>query len=160
MIRSSTLCALALILTAACQTTTTKADATGDAPADSKGTVENRWILGGRFVASSLQGEFMGGPFEGFGLTGYDNGKQRYVGTWCDTWGTMLMPISEGTADASGKKITMERTMDCMMTGQPTKMRDVTTIHSKDKHTYEMWTTDAEGKEFKTLEVVYTRVSG
>src|SRR5262249_52979692 len=42
-------------------------------PQVSEGTAEASMILGGRFLKQEAKGNFMGQPFEGFGLTGYDN---------------------------------------------------------------------------------------
>ena len=51
-----------------------------DAPPDeSKGTSKVRSILGGRFVQEDYDGQFMGRPMHGLGLTGYDNFKKRYA---------------------------------------------------------------------------------
>ena len=80
-------------------------------PEETAGTSENKWVLGGRFVEQQVEGTAMGQPFSGIGYTGYDNYKKKYVGTWTDSMGTMIM-TSTGTADASGKKITFWSTMD------------------------------------------------
>src|ERR1035438_2526899 len=69
-------------------------------PEESTGTSESKWVLGGRFVEQRVEGTAMGQPFSGIGYTGYDNYKKKYVGSWTDTMGTMIM-ISTGTADAS-----------------------------------------------------------
>src|SRR6187549_847720 len=83
----------------------------GAPPQESTGTSENKWVLGGRFVQQSHEGNFMGQPFSGVGYTGYDNFKKKYVGTWMDTMGTMIM-VSQGSADATGKTLSMTSTID------------------------------------------------
>ncbi len=125
----------------------------------SLGTMNNSWILGGRFVKSECKSEMAGMPFEGFGLMGYDNASKHYVGSWCDTFGTMLLTYDDGTVDASGKTISTSMTMDDPVAGHKVKMRGVTTIESKDRHTYEMFVPGPDGKEFKNLSIVYTRMS-
>ena len=45
-------------------------------------------IMGGRFLREELTGEFMGQPFKGYGLTGYDNVTGEYVAVWLDNMGT------------------------------------------------------------------------
>ncbi len=52
-------------------------------------------------MQEDFSGEFMGKPFHGIGITGYDNLKKKYVGSWIDDMGTGLF-ISEGDADAEG----------------------------------------------------------
>src|SRR5262245_54307356 len=39
-------------------------------PAELKGTVERKWIMGGRFVQETVKGERDGKSFEGLGLLG------------------------------------------------------------------------------------------
>jgi len=128
-------------------------------PQESQGTMNTRWVLGGRFLLSEYKDSAPGSPFEGIGLIGFDNPKQRYVGMWTDSMGTMLMPISEGTADARGKVTTMHRTFDDPMSGQPKPMREVITIASRDEHTYESYVPGPDGKEYKALDVRYTRAN-
>src|SRR5260370_4450874 len=48
-------------------------------PAEVKGTVERKWIMGGRFVQESVQGECNGKTFEGMGLLGYDNAQKKFT---------------------------------------------------------------------------------
>jgi len=120
------------------------------------GTSENSWVLGGRFVKQDFQGTFGEMKFQGLGFTGYDNFKKKYVGTWMDTMGTMMMTMI-GTVDASGKVFTGTSTIDDVVTGKPMKLRTVTRIVDPNKHVMEMFGPDPSGKEFKMMEIVYTR---
>ncbi len=130
---------------------------TPDAPPQvSTGTSENTWILGGRYLQQNFQGDFMGMKFEGVGLTGYDNFKKKYVGTWIDNMSTMIMTLT-GSIDASGKVFTMNSIVDDIMTGKPSTFRSVVKIVDNNKHIAEMYMPDPKGKEFKTMEIVYTR---
>jgi hypothetical protein len=128
----------------------------GAPPQTSTGTAESTWVLGGRFVREEVHGEFAGMKFDGLGFTGYDNYKKKYVGTWMDTMGTMMMTM-EGTADPTGKLFTMTSTIDDVMTGKPVKVRSVTRVVDENRHVMEMFGPDPTGKEFKSLEIVYTR---
>ncbi len=125
-------------------------------PEESTGTTESKWVLGGRFVEQHVDGTAMGQPFNGIGMTGYDNYKKKYVGSWADSMGTMIM-TSTGTADASGKKFTFWSTMDDVVLKKPTKVKGVLTVVDGDHHTYEMWAPAPDGKMFKSLEIQYTR---
>jgi len=131
-------------------------EAPGAPPTQGAGTAESSWILGGRFVREDFQGEFGGMKFQGLGYTGYDNFKKKYVGTWMDTMGTMIM-VMTGTADPSGKVLSTTSTMDDAVTGKPMKVRTVTRIVDANKHVMEMFGPDRSGKEFKMMEIVYTR---
>ena len=127
------------------------------APMESTGVVENTWTLGGRFVLSQYHGEVMGQPFEGMGLLGYDNQKQKYVGNWADSMATSLWPTATGDSNDDGNAITLSRVMADPMTGELIKIRDVTTIVDHDHITYEMFVTRPGADETKALEAHYTR---
>jgi len=118
----------------------------------SKGVMQNELVLDGRF----LQSRYDGGDMKGIGFLGYDNSKQKYVGTWMDTMSTMVM-VSEGTADASHKVITTTSDITDPTSGKKMTTRGVTTVISNDKHTYEMYMPGPDGKEMKCLTIVYTR---
>lgn len=126
-------------------------------PADeTAGTSETKWVLGGRFVEQHVEGTAMGQPFTGVGYTGYDNYKKKYVGTWMDSMGTMIMN-STGTADPSGKKFTFWSTIDDVMMKKTVKVKSVLTITDNDHHLFEMWSPGPDGKLFRNLEIQYTR---
>jgi hypothetical protein len=128
--------------------------APGAPPQQSTGTSENTWVLGGRFVQQRHEGNFMGQPFSGIGYTGYDNYKKKYVGTWMDTMGTMVM-VSQG--EAAGKTLSMTSTIDDILTGKATAVKSEIKIVDPDHHVMEMWGPDPAGKQFKTMEIQYTR---
>jgi len=130
---------------------------TPEGPAqEGSATSESSWVLGGRFVREDVTGEFGGMKFQGLGYTGFDNIQKKYVGTWMDSMGTAIM-MMKGTADPSGKVFTMTGTMDDVMTGKPMKLRTVTRVVDANKHVMEMFGPDPSGKEFKMMEIVYTR---
>src|SRR5262245_10930235 len=59
------------------------------APAqESPATEEAKMIMGDRYLLQSVKGNFMGMPFEGSAVMGYDNLKKKYVGAWVDNMGT------------------------------------------------------------------------
>jgi hypothetical protein len=128
-----------------------------DAPPNvTKGSAKSKWILGGRFVQQEFKGEFMGKPFQGIGLTGYDNMKKKYNSFWVDDVSTAMF-VSEGGAEQAGKAITLEGKYDCAMTGEKDKpSKQVVRIVSRDKHVYEMYD-PSQGPNAKTMEITYTR---
>jgi len=125
-------------------------------PEETVGTSENKWVLGNRYVEQRAEGMMMNQPFSGIGYTGYDNYKKKYVGTWMDSMGTMIM-ISTGTMDASGKKLTSWSTIDDVVLKKPVKIKALLTIVDNDHHVFEMWGPAPDGKNFKMLEINYTR---
>jgi hypothetical protein len=138
------------------QTTSRMWSAPDQPPVETKGTAEKRLILGDRFVQEEYKGTVMGKPFSGQGLTGYDNNKQKFTNTWTDTMSTSLF-TTEGTADASGKDLVLTGTSFCPIEKRNKSYRQVLHIDSDKKHTLEMFEVGADGKENKTMEVVYTR---
>jgi len=128
----------------------------GAPPSKSTGSSESRMVLGGRFVHDSFKGELMGMPFEGIGYTGYDNYKKTYVSVWMDNFGTMMMTM-KGTCDAAGTTCDFKGDMDDIMTKKTVTMRSVTKVVDARTHTFEMYYPGPDGKEFKMMEMVYTR---
>ena len=124
-------------------------------PEISKGTSEVNWIMGGRFLEQTTRGKSMGQPFEGMGITGYDNAKKEYVSVWLDNMGTGVM-VSSGKYDASTKTFEEKGTFTQPKMGETT-FRGVTKIIDDDKFAYEMYTKDKDWKEYKALEIVYMR---
>jgi len=130
-----------------------------EAPAqESQGRNENTWIMGGRFLQQTATGTAMDQPFEGMGLTGYDNVREEYISIWIDNMGTGMMSAT-GQYDPVSKTITEAGTLACPMTGEKNKsLRSEWKIIDQDNYTYLMYSNAPDGKEFKTMEVVYTRV--
>jgi hypothetical protein len=128
----------------------------GAPPQESSATSEAKWIMGGRYLQEDVKGTFGGMPFEGRGLTGYDNFKKKYVGTWIDNMGTGI-ETSEGTYDAATKTLTSASEGLDPMTGKTKKSRDLVRIEGDDKMVREMWTKGPDGKDFKVMEITYTR---
>src|SRR6476620_10491158 len=96
----------------------------------------------------------MGQPFSGIGYTGYDNVMKKYVGTWMDTASTGVM-TSKGTLTGNVMKSTA--TMSDPMTGKMSTMTMKTTVADNDHHTMEMWGAGPNGKNYKMMEITYTR---
>ena len=128
--------------------------APGAPPQESTGSSESKWVLGGRFVEQRYEGAFMGQPFSGVGYTGYDNYKKKYVATWMDSMGTMVM-VSQG--DAAGQILSMTSTIDDVIAAKPIDVKTELKILGADQHSMEMWGPDPTGKQFKTMEIRYTR---
>src|SRR5262245_13512739 len=125
------------------------------APQVSDGECTDQWILEGRFLKEECTGTFAQMPFQGMGITGYDNAKKMYVGSWIDTMGTGIL-TSTGTVHKSGKTFTSTTTMPDPASGKPMKARLITKIVDDNTHTFEMHI-PAGTKDFKMMEITYTR---
>jgi Protein of unknown function (DUF1579) len=121
----------------------------------STATSVSTWVLGGRFVQETVNGSFMGMPFNGIGYTGYDNIKKQYTGTWMDNMGTATM-ISTGTMTGD-KTYEFTSTMDDPMTGKAMQVKEKVTVVDDDHHVMEMWGPTPDGKMMKMMEITYTR---
>lgn len=130
--------------------------APGAPPQQSKGTAVNKLLLGGRFLYSENTGIMMGMPFEGIGISGYDNFRKEFVNIWMDNMGTAIYEM-RGQLDASGKVETDTGVWDDPMTGGKIKVRSVTTIENQDRIVMVMYQTPEGGQEFKSMEMRYTR---
>ena len=127
----------------------------GKPPTESHGTMEVKPV-GDLWITEELKADYMGKPFSGHGVDGYDLTKSKYVGTWVDSMGSYVMH-AEGSADASGKVITYTANDFDPMTGKTGTVKQVTKIESDKQHTMSMWKTMPDGKETKMMEIVYTR---
>jgi len=130
--------------------------APGQPPTESKGTAKATWILEGRYVQEEFSGDFMGQPFKGMSLTGYDNVREKYCSMWVDNMSTTMV-TSEGDLDATGKVLTFNGEYACAMTGEKHKKSTlISRIVSKDKHIFEMHDPSL-GANSKVMEITYTR---
>ncbi len=129
----------------------------GAPPVKSQGTAEIRSILGGRFIQTEYEGEFMGSEFTGLGIDGFDNMKQKHVGVWIDSVGTLIM-VFEGTCEDGGRVVTTVGPYTDPMTGVRKEMKTVVTMVDDDRYTYVGYDRDPDGNETKTMEVTYTRL--
>jgi hypothetical protein len=126
-------------------------------PTLSKGNLNRNMILDGRYLQESFQGEFLGAKFKGLGIIGYDAAKKKYFMAWFDNFGTGLT-TSDGTYDPKTKRYTYLGEEDNPQMGGKMKTRDVLTIVSDDQEHFEMYRMPlAQGKEFKVMEITYTR---
>lgn len=134
-------------------------DPTSSDPMVSSGTMKAEWVLGGRFVQQHYKGDFMGAPFEGMGMWGYDRYQKQYTGYWWDTWGTMTHE-SRGTVNEDGTVFTMHSMYSDPAEGDRlVRTRDVTRIISNDKHIMEMHRQMPDGSWMKAMEITFTRAS-
>ncbi len=130
----------------------------GDKAQTTEGTNENVWILDGRFVKQDYKGDMMGKPFAGLGITGYDNIRNEYQSIWLDNMMTGIM-LGTGPYDMTTKTIKTSGSFSCPMTGEKEHWyRTEWKVISNDKHTYTSYDKGPDGKEFKNMEIVYTRV--
>lgn len=132
-----------------------------DAPPEVGKAVEvNRMMPGGLWLLSEFRGEFAGQPFTGRGQTGYDPYKKKYVGTWIDSMSPTLM-ILEGTYDEADRAMTLTGESVDPASGQPVKMKMVTTSKDDATRQFTMYmTAPGGGPEVKAMETTYKKLEG
>ena len=118
-------------------------------------TAKMTMILGGRYLQQELTGQMMGMPFNGLGVTGFDNIKKVYVSTWIDSAGTGIS-LSEGKLVAPNK-IEYVGTMTDPISKSDLKMRMVAEQINDDSHTFNMYMKGPDGKEMLGIEFKYSR---
>lgn len=131
----------------------------GAEPMTSTGTLVNEMLFGGRYLQGKVTstGERNGASFEGMFITAYDNATQTYENMWIDNGSTGIHSTS-GTMSADGKTLTMTGTSTDLMTGKPNTVREVITFNNANSTTWEFYKTlDETGKEFKMMQIEYTR---
>jgi len=131
--------------------------APGTQPMESKGTSDAEMIMGGRFLQDVVAGDAMGMPFEGVGLTGYDNTSDEYTFAWIDNMGTGILRGS-GKCSAGGSVITLEGTMMWPGVSEPLPFKQVVTVVDDQHQKMEWYVPSEEGEMFVTMELNYTRV--
>lgn len=127
--------------------------APGEPANESEGIYEARPI-GGMWVAGSFKSQFMGQPFEGLSVLGYDARQKCYTSHWYDTMVTAPQ-TSHGTWDAGKKQMVMHGTAPGM---KPDSMREVTSVHDDGSMDFDAYLIGPDGKETLTMHIRYTRI--
>lgn len=126
-------------------------------PVVSKGQATFKLIFDGRFLYGDFMGEFMGAPFKGINIMGYDNGKKEFFSIWIDNSSTGLLS-STGSYDAKTKKYRFLSEMFDPVSGQTLEMREEAYFTSPDEYISVTYAKPKDGEEFKNMEMKYTRV--
>jgi hypothetical protein len=131
--------------------------APGTPPQESTGTAQFRWTLDGHYLQQDFQGMFMGKPFQGMEIGGYDNFRQQYESVWVDSQMTSIM-MSTGSYDATAKSFTYAGRCDDLMTGRKdVGHRMVSRWIDNDHVAFDMYMEGPDGKEVKGGEMQYVR---
>jgi Protein of unknown function (DUF1579) len=131
--------------------------ADGAPPMKSTSTTVNSMIFGGLYQQSKHTGNMMGAPFDGMSIMGYDNTKKEYFSTWIDNMGTGIL-VSTGNYDDASKTLTLSGKMKNPANGLECTLKEVFKMVDDNNQTLEMYGPDpATGKEYKTMEIKYTR---
>lgn len=125
-------------------------------PMPLKGKCESTIIMGGRFMMDDMHSTDAQNPWDGRGIWGFDNHKQKFVYSWVDSWSTSIMN-GEGTWDKSKNTMTAVGECYCPMTKGNMKMRDVAVVKPNGTVHREFFS-NMGGQEMKVMELDFTRV--
>lgn len=125
-------------------------------PIESKGSEKNEMLSGDMWLLSRFEGSF--GPFKfvGVGSLGYDPVQKKYIGTWIDNMSPFLM-ITKADYDAATKTMTGIGESHNPETNEVMKTKSIARYIDDNTRTFAMYTTGADGKEWKMLEITYKR---
>ena len=127
-------------------------------PADtSMTTINNKMIMGDRYLVSNYKGNMMGAPFEGTSTTGYDNAKKVYISTWIDNMSSGIMTM-EGPYDEASRSITQTGEFVSPVDGRKCNMKQVMRFIDDKTQVMEMYSPDPiTGVQYKSMEIKLTR---
>jgi hypothetical protein len=121
------------------------------------GTATRTMALDGRVLVEDVKSQMHGQPWTGHGMHGYDNVTGKHWSTWNDSMSTGIS-VSEGNCDAAGACTFTGSWNDPVTKGKITS-RMTTKWTSPTTEVFEMYVPGPDGKEFKMMEIVYTKKS-
>jgi hypothetical protein len=123
----------------------------GAEPQRSRGITTNK-LVAGAWLVSDYQAE---SGFAGHGIYGFDQTKNKYVGTWVDSMRRFLV-IAEGEWNESEKKMTYRGEAQ-MPDGRKLKWREETTTIDPDTQIFRSFMPLLDGSDFEMMTVKYRR---
>lgn len=116
-------------------------------------------VFDGRYFKCETTGNFGGMEFKGLGINGYNNANDKFENMWIDNMGTGIMNGTGALSD-DGKTLTWTMNGFDPVTKKPYVMREVDRVTGDNSMVLEMYGPGPDGKEFKMMEISYTRAAG
>jgi hypothetical protein len=113
-----------------------------------KGVEVAKMQPGGFWLISDFTGKIMNIPFHGHAVMGYEAHKKKYIGTWADSFGSVLVTTT-GTCSKDGKVTTMIGKGYDQMQKREITYKQVYRIKDANNRTYHMY--DIQGKNEKLI---------
>ncbi|HXY33979.1 MAG TPA: DUF1579 family protein [Planctomycetaceae bacterium] len=115
-------------------------------------------LLGGRWLITDFDGTFMGAPFIGHEVLGYDPLAKKYLLNWVDATATSFA-TGEGTYNSQTKTLTLTVTGRDDSTGKTATWRQVDIWKDADHHDWSLRTiSPKDAKEQIQMTIHYHRV--
>lgn len=128
----------------------------GATPIKNISTAEVKMAMNGLYQIANHKGSFNGVSFEGMGILAFDNQKKVFESTWIDNMGSGIVHL-QGPWDAVSKTITLKGKIIDPGTRKETNAMEIFRIIDNNTQIVEMYGPAPDGKEFKTMEIKYTR---
>ena len=103
---------------------------------------------GGFWLISDFTGKITDMPFHGHAVMGYEDHRKKYIGTWVDSFGSVLVTTT-GTCSKDGKETTMIGKGYDRMQKREITYKQVYKIKDANTRTYHMY--DIQGKKEKLI---------
>ncbi len=129
--------------------------APGTDPMPMVATAKTESLMGGRYIVEAFKSDFMGQPFEGRLVQGYDNITGKFWSMWSDSMSTGYS-ISHGTETSPGH-IEYVGTATDILTPSGRSVRMTTTDNGDGTYTMRMYDTREGTEEFQVMELNYKR---
>ncbi|MEI9908677.1 MAG: DUF1579 domain-containing protein [Bacteroidota bacterium] len=128
----------------------------GVPPEKSKSIAINKMVLNGLYQQSTHTGNMMGMPFNGMSTTAYDIHNKEFISTWIDNMGSGIM-VLKGPWDEATKTVNLKGRMTDPGTKGDVDVRETFKIIDDNTQEMEMFVMMPDGKEFKTMNIKYSR---
>ena len=119
------------------------------------GTASRRMIMGGRYLEETVHSSYMGQPFEGRSVTGFNNVTGTWWGTWIDNMSTGIMTSHGEWNEDTGVGVFYGEYVD-PMTKEIQETRTVVKQLEGGDELMESYMTTPTG-EFKSMDILYER---
>ncbi len=131
----------------------------GAPPQRSQGRATYEWLIQDRWVVQRVQApEFMGVPYEGVTIIGYDNFAKNHVAASVSNMDTALNVVRGVVVDPNDRLTALYGTLDEYTTGELAKpYKVVTRVVDRNRHTVEVWDLGIGPDGAKVLQFDYTR---
>lgn len=122
----------------------------------SSGTETNR-AFGELWTLGQYEGDFMGTPFQGHSVVGYDVEKGKYVSMWVDTASSRLN-VYEGEWNPGTNQLVMKGPGKNPMTGESVTETHVHHFEGPDRRSFEIRLPGPDGTPTAMLHIDYVRM--
>jgi hypothetical protein len=127
-----------------------------EAPVISDGAATIKSEMGERFLVEHNNGAYMGEPYAGLRIYGFNNGSKQYEGVWTYSASTSVMSLS-GTTKDDGKSIDFTANFKDDTTGQAMSLAVTLKMLDPDHFQVELKSTMPNGSPGPRVVTTYTR---